>query len=310
MRALVTGGAGFIGSHIVDELTRAGHEVAVLDDLSTGKTDNVARGVRLYEVDLQDRDATFAALADFRPEVVSHQAAQASVARSMREPSFDARVNLIGGLNLLDACVARGSAVSRVVFAGTGGGVYGEVPDGAADEAAPPQPKSPYAIHKLAFEQLLAMYAREHGFRAHTLRYANVYGPRQDPSGEAGVIAIFLATVREGRSLVLHARREAGDDGCVRDYVHVRDIARANALAVEGAIAEPCLNLGTGVGTATLELAKAVMRALGRDVPVEYRPPRPGDVERSVLNAARAERYLGAFTSLNDGLCALVAEKA
>lgn len=307
MRVLVTGGAGFIGSHVVDELTRAGHELAVLDDLSTGKRENLARIARFYEVDLRDREATFDAIAEFRPEVVCHQAAQASVARSMREPIHDAHVNLIAGLNLLDACVQE--RVARVVFAGTGGGVYGEVPEGdAADEDTPPAPKSPYAIHKLAFEQLLGVYAREHGFRAHTLRYANVYGSRQDPRGEAGVIAIFVASVRAGRPLFVHARRESGDDGCVRDYVHVRDVARANALAVEGKIAETCLNVGTGAGTATRSLAGAVMNALDREVLVESRPPRPGDVERSVLNAARAERYLGAFTRLDDGLRALASE--
>jgi UDP-glucose 4-epimerase len=309
VRVLVTGGAGFIGSHVVDELTRAGHEVAVLDDLSTGKRENLARDVRFYAVDLEDRTATFAAVSDFRPEVVSHQAAQASVARSMREPIHDARVNLIAGLNLLDACVAQ--RVARVVFAGTGGGVYGEVPEGdAATEDTPPRPKSPYAIHKLAFEQLLGVYAREHGFHEHTLRYANVYGPRQDPLGEAGVIAVFAASVRAGRPLFVHARRKSGDDGCVRDYVHVRDVARANALAVDGKIAESCLNVGTGVGTTTRSLAVAVMNALGREVLVESRPPRPGDVERSVLNAARAERYLGAFTPLADGLRALSSESA
>jgi UDP-glucose 4-epimerase len=307
VRVLVTGGAGFIGSHVVDELARAGHEVAVLDDLSTGKRENLSPAVRLYEVDLEDRAATFAALADFGPEVVSHQAAQASVARSMREPIHDARVNLIAGLNLLDGCVHRG--VKRVVFAGTGGGVYGEVPEGeAATEDTPPRPKSPYAIHKLAFEQLLGVYAREHGFDAHTLRYANVYGPRQDPEGEAGVIAIFAASVRAGRTLFVHARRQSGDGGCVRDYVHVRDVARANVLAVEGKIAEPCLNIGTGVGTSTRALAEAVMKALGREVAVESRPRRAGDVERSVLNAERAERYLGAFTQLSDGLLALAEE--
>lgn len=308
MRVLVTGGAGFVGSHVVDELLRAGHEVAVLDDLSTGKRANVPRGVHLYEVDLQDRAATFGVLSAFRPEVVSHQAAQASVARSMRDAIGDARVNVIAGLNLLDACVGRRGAVSRFVFAGTGGGVYGEVAEGtAAAEDAPARPKSPYAIHKLAFEQLLAVYAREHGFAAHTLRYANVYGPRQDPEGEAGVVAIFVAAVRALRPLFVHARRTIGDDGCVRDYVHVADVARANALAVEGAIEEPCLNVGTGVGTTTRALAEAVMSALEREVSVEFRPPRPGDVERSVLNAARAARYLGAFTPLADGLRTLLA---
>jgi UDP-glucose 4-epimerase len=179
-----------------------------------------------------------------------------------------------------------------------------------APEDAVTRPKSPYAIHKLAFEQLLAVYARECGFAQQTLRYANVYGKRQDPDGEAGVLAIFVAAVRAARPLVVNARRNTGDEGCVRDYVDVRDVARANVLAAEGAISEACLNLGTSVGTTTLALAHAVMRACGREVPIEYLPPRPGDVERSVLDADRAKRYLGAFTALEAGLRELVSESA
>jgi UDP-glucose 4-epimerase len=311
VRVLVTGGAGFIGSHVADALLAAGHEVAVLDNLSTGKRVNVPTPARFYELDLEHADATLAALCDFRPEVVSHHAAQASVSVSMRDPVRDARINVLGGLNLLQACADSRVAVSRVVFAGTGGGVYGEVPEGTlAAEDASTRPKSPYAIHKLAFEQLLAMFARERGFAQQTLRYANVYGRRQDPEGEAGVLAIFVAAVQEARPLLVNARRSTGDEGCVRDYVDVRDVARANVLAVEGAITEACLNLGTSVGTTTLALAQAVMRAIGREVPIEYRPPRPGDVERSVLDAGRAKRYLGAFTALDAGLRELVSESA
>jgi UDP-glucose 4-epimerase len=311
VRVLVTGGAGFVGSHVADALLAAGHEVAVLDNLSTGKRGNVPALARTYEVDLEHADATLAALLDFRPEVVSHHAAQASVSVSMRDPAGDARVNVLGGLHLLQACVDPRVAVSRVVFAGTGGGVYGEVPEGTlAAEDASTWPKSPYAIHKLAFEQLLAVYARERGFAQQTLRYANVYGKRQDPEGEAGVLAIFVAAARAGRPLFVNARRSVGDEGCVRDYVHVRDVARANVLAVEGAIAETCLNLGTSVGTTTLALARAVMRAVGRELPIEHLPPRPGDVERSVLDAARARRYLGTFTELDSGLVELVSESA
>jgi UDP-glucose 4-epimerase len=301
MRVLVTGGAGFIGSHVVERLLAAGNEVAVLDNFSTGRRENVPAGVRCYELDVRERDAVRRAFDAFRPQAVNHQAAQASVVVSMRDTRLDAEVNLLGGLNVLDASVASG--VERFVFASTGGAICGEVPEGErAREDAMPKPLSPYAIHKLAFEQLLAVYGRHRGIATRILRYANVYGPRQDPHGEAGVIAIFLDAVRAGRPLSVNALRSAGDPGCVRDYVYVSDVARMNELALAGTLGEPIANVCTGVGTATRELAQAVMRVTGRTVPLESRPPRAGDVGLSVLDPTLPARYLGELVALEWGL--------
>jgi UDP-glucose 4-epimerase len=301
MRVLVTGGAGFIGSHVVERLLAAGHELAVLDNLSTGKRENVPAGVRFYELDLRDRDGVRRALEEFRPAAVNHQAAQASVVVSLRDTRLDAEVNLLGGLNLLDASVASG--VERFVFASTGGAICGEVAPGErAREDCVPKPVSPYAIHKLAFEQLLAVYGKHRGIDARILRYANVYGPRQDPHGEAGVIAIFLDSARAGRTLYVNALHALGDAGCLRDYVYVTDVARMNELALAGAIVEPLANVCTGVGTATRELAAAVCVATGHEVPIESRAPRPGDVGISLLDPTLPERYLGDLVALEWGL--------
>jgi UDP-glucose 4-epimerase len=301
MRVLVTGGAGFIGSHVVERLLAAGAEVAVLDNLSTGRRENVSARVKFYELDLRDREATRRAVEDFRPEAVNHQAAQASVVVSLREPRLDAEVNLMGGLNLLDACVATG--VERFVFASTGGAICGEVAEGDwAREDCVPKPVSPYAIHKLAFEQLLAVYREHRGIETSILRYSNVYGPRQDPHGEAGVIAIFLDSALADRPLFVNALRTPGDPGCLRDYVYVTDVARMNELALAGSVREPVANVCTGIGTATRELAQAVLRATGRTVAVESRPPRAGDIGLSVLDPSLPERYLGDLVGLEQGL--------
>ncbi len=301
MRVLVTGGAGFIGSHVVERLLAAGDEVAVLDNLSTGRRENVPRGVRFYETDVRDRAGTLEALAEFRPDAVNHQAAQASVVVSVRDPRLDADVNLIGGLNLLDACVE--SKVQRFVFASTGGAIAGEVAEGDwAREDVVPKPISAYAIHKLALEQHLAVYRAQRGLDYRILRYSNVYGPRQDPHGEAGVIAIFLDSVLAGRTLHVNALHSAGDPGCLRDYVYVTDVARMNELALRGAVAEPIANVCTGIGTSTRDLAAAVIRATGRSVPVESRPPRAGDIGLSVLDPTLPERYLGDLVGLERGL--------
>jgi UDP-glucose 4-epimerase len=301
VRILVTGGAGFIGSHVVADMLSAGHEVAVLDDLSSGKRENVPAGATLFVQDLRDRDGTLAVLQEFRPQAISHQAAQASVAVSVREPLLDAQVNVVGSIHLFDAAIATG--VERLVFASTGGAIYGEVAPGTrANEATPPAPESPYAIHKLAVEQLLSVYRRHHALDVRVLRYANVYGPRQDPHGEAGVVAVFFSAARSGQPLRIHAQSTVGDAGCVRDYVYVGDVSRMNQLALSGELLEPVANVGTGVPTTTLDLARAVRKATGRDAPIEFVPPRRGDLLVSQLDPSLVERYLGSTVPLARGL--------
>ncbi len=303
MRILVTGGAGFIGSHVVVGALSAGFEVAVLDNFSSGKRANLPPGVRVFEADLRDRDATLRAVADFGPELVSHQAAQASVSVSMKDPRFDAEVNIIGGLNLLDACTAAGSRVRQLVFASTGGAIYGEVPEGArASESYQLEPKSPYGISKLTFERLLGIYRDHRGLNSTVLRYANVYGPRQDPHGEAGVIAIFFDAALAGKNVTIFAKRAVGDGGCIRDYVYVSDVARANLRALTGELPHPVTNVGSGRATTTLELAERILAITGARSSIEQGPLRAGDIERSLLDVTRFEQTLGAPTPLDTGL--------
>jgi UDP-glucose 4-epimerase len=303
MRVLVTGGAGFIGSHVVEHSLEAGFEVAVLDNLSSGKRENVPSAVQLFTVDLRDRDATFKAVADFGPELVSHQAAQASVPTSIKDPRLDAEVNIIGGINLLDACTAPGSGVKQVVFASTGGAIYGEVPEGQrADESFPLEPKSPYGISKLTFEKLLGVYREQRGLACNVLRYANVYGPRQDPHGEAGVVAIFFDSALAGQKLTVFAMRQPGDGGCIRDYVYVADVARANLLALQGKLPHPVMNVGTGSPTTTQQLAERILALTSSASPLTQGPVRAGDIERSLLDVARLEETLGAPTPLTQGI--------
>lgn len=296
---LVTGGAGFIGSHVLEAALAAGWVVAALDNLSSGRRENLPTAVPLYEVDVRDAEAVRAAVADFRPTVISHQAAQASVSVSVREPVFDAEVNIIGGLNVLMA--ARAQGVERIIFASTGGAIYGEVPSGAADENTPPRPYSPYATSKLAFEEYLETFRQQYGLDYVSLRYANVYGPRQNPHGEAGVVAIFTNRMLAGQPVQINGMREAGDDGCIRDYVYVGDVARANLAAARGET-PGLLNIGTGVETSTRELAEQLAAALHVQAEVQPAPPRAGDLQRSVLDPARYEQVLGQPLRLAEGL--------
>ncbi len=301
MKILVTGGAGFIGSHVADALIDAGHEVVVIDDLSTGRRENVPAKARFVEGDIRDGALVERLFADARPEVVCHQAAQTSVSVSTREPVRDAEINVIGSVRLLEAARQRG--VSRFVFASTGGAIYGEVPDGErATETWPARPLSPYACSKLAFEGYLAAYRREHGLPYTILRYANVYGPRQDPHGEAGVVAIFCQRLAAGEPIRINARREVGDAGCVRDYVSVRDVVRANVLAAAGALDASVVNVGTGRGTTTSELADAIARALCVEAEASHGERRAGDIERSVLEPNAELLRQAAPLSLEEGI--------
>ena len=300
MKILVTGGAGFIGSHVVDALLAAGHAAAVLDDLSSGAEENLPAGVPLHVADVADPAAVERAFAAEQPDAVCHQAAQMSVSRSVREPAFDARTNVLGLINVLDAAVRHGAR--RFVFASSGGVLYGDVAT-AAPETAPADPVSPYGISKWVGERYLGFYAREHGLTGVALRYANVYGPRQNPHGEAGVVAIFCA-----RYLAGEPARINGDGRYVRDYVHGLDVARANVLSLlaTGPTFAPgtltSLNIGTGVGTdvVTLEslLRGAMARTLadrGRPVALPgpiYGPARAGDLRSSIVDARRAAELL------------------
>lgn len=303
MRVLVTGGAGFIGSHVVEQALRAGHSVAILDDLSTGKRENVPAKAQFFEADLRNRELVKQVVERVLPQAVSHHAAQSSVAVSMRDPYLDVSVNILGGINLLDACVA--TKVERLVFASTGGAMYGNVPEGKrAPEETRPAPISPYAISKLAFEQLLAVYRAQHGLQSNILRYSNVYGPRQDPYGEAGVVAIFSDQLLRSQRLRINARTVSGDAGCVRDYVFVDDVARANVAALEGRLQERLVNVATGQPTSTRDLAIQLMQIAqpGATCDFDAAPRRAGDVEYTVLDNTRFKLAFGTPIPLQRGL--------
>lgn len=300
MKIVVTGGAGFIGSHVADACLAAGHEVLVVDDLSTGRKENVPSGATFVQADIRDTERVDAIVAEFRPEAVSHQAAQTSVSVSTREPNRDAEVNIIGTLNLLNACVAHG--VAHVVFASTGGAIYGDVPDGErAAVGRAPCPLSPYACSKFAVEGYLNAYRHERGLAYTVLRYANVYGPRQDPHGEAGVVAIFSQRLLDGEPIRVNARQKEGDDGCVRDYVYVSDVVKANMAAIDGSLGRTMINVCTGEPTTTMTLARSIAKLAESASEVGYGPRREGDVERSVLDPG-APPPLGTPVSLEEGL--------
>ncbi len=301
MRILITGGAGFIGSHIADQCLAKGWEVAVIDNLSSGNRANVPAAARFEEIDIRDADAVEKLMSDFKPNYISHQAAQASVAVSVREPQLDAEVNILGSINLLTSAVRNGA--ERIMFASTGGAIYGEVPDGTkAGLDTPPNPLSPYAASKFATEKYLECFKQSHGLDYRVLRYANVYGPRQDPHGEAGVVAIFMNRFMAGEGIQINARKEEGDPGCIRDYVYIDDVAGANVASMENKITQPIINICTGSETDTLTLANTIGTALGADVEKTYTPIRPGDIERSVLDPCDIEKALGGTVNLTDGI--------
>jgi UDP-glucose 4-epimerase len=283
MKILVTGGAGFIASHVVDRLIAEGHEVAIVDNLSTGSREDVNPKARFYELDLVSP-----ALRDVfereRPEVVNHHAAQANVTRSMSEPMIDATNNVLGSLNLFEC--ARTHGVRKVVYASTGGAVYGEPQIIPVPETHPAQPLAHYGVSKHAAELHLRVYAVNFGLTYTILRYANVYGPRQVPHGEAGVVPIFATTLLAGGR-----PRIFGDGKKTRDYIHVADVAEANVLALTLARNE-IVNVGTGVETTDFEVFDAVRKVLGLGVEPIYAPKRPGEVERIALDIAKAGRLL------------------
>jgi len=289
---LVTGGAGFIGSHVAEALVARGKDVVVLDDLSSGKRENLPEGAELVEGDIREpQDELFAGV---KPDVCFHLAAQADVRVSVARPEHDARINVIGTINLLEAAREHGT---QLVFSSTGGAIYGEC-DGPAPEDAPRQPLAPYGTSKLAGEEYLATYNRLHGTKHVALRYGNVYGPRQDPHGEAGVVAIFFKRFLSGEQPKIF-----GDGKQTRDYVYVVDVVRATLAAAErdGGV----YNVGTGRETSVVELFDLCRRVAGKEsVEPEFAPPRPGELQRSVLDFSRAVDELGwrPEHSLEEGL--------
>jgi UDP-glucose 4-epimerase len=284
VRILVTGGAGFIASHVSDSLLALGHHVAIVDNLATGKRENLPAAATFYEVDTRDQ-----ALHDvFRaetPEVVVHHAAHIEVARSVREPAYDASVNILGSLNLLECCRAYG--VRKVIYAGTAGALFGEPSYLPVGEDHPIDPLSPYGVSKHTVEHYLFTYRVNHGIDYVVLRYPNVYGPRQDPHGEAGVVAIFSLQMLAGKQPVIF-----GDGTKTRDYCNVADIAAANVLALNTPVSG-VYNLGRGIEVSDLEVFEAVRIAVGSEVVPAFAPVRPGEVQRIALDASKAERELG-----------------
>lgn len=284
-RVLITGGAGFIGSTAADRFLAAGWDVAILDDLSSGKRTNVPAGARFYPVDVRSEAAT-EAIKKERPEVICHQAAQIDVRRSMSDPRFDADVNVGGILNVLQAAVAAGS-VQHVIFASSGGATYGDTDVIPTPESHPQRPVSCYGAAKASSEIYLGVYRANHGIKVTALRYANVYGPRQDPHGEAGVVAIFCGRLLEGKPCTIY-----GDGGQTRDYVYVGDVARANVLAAEKRYDGP-LNVGTGIETDVNAIYGHLARAAGVSLPAEHAPGRMGEQRRSCVDPSAAGTAIG-----------------
>lgn len=285
MKILVTGGAGFIGSNVADAFVEAGHDVAVLDDLSGGKRHQVPEAARFHEVDVCDRPGVERVLAEERPELLVHHAAQMDVRRSVADPRFDAQVNVVGLLNLLEA--GREKGLRRVLFASSGGAGYGEQDEFPAPETHKLAPVSPYGVSKMASELYLSCYHAMYGIEYGAMRYANVYGPRQDPHGEAGVVAIFTQRVLAGEKSTIN-----GDGKQTRDYVFVGDIVRANLLLAESSWSGS-INLGTGIETDVNQLYRAICEACDTDLPAEHGPAKPGEQTRSAISPQRAKEVLG-----------------
>jgi UDP-glucose 4-epimerase len=295
MKLLVTGGAGFIGSHVADAFIAGGHEVVVLDNLSTGKRENVHPQARLITTDITEPQL-HSVFADERFDVVSHHAAQVSVNRSVQSPLDDARINILGSINLLAAAVKTG--VKKVIYSSSGGAIYGNPRALPATEDCPVRPVSPYGVSKHTVEHYLTLYATLHGLRFTSLRYPNVYGPRQDPGGEGGVIAIFIDRMLRNRRTTINGTGEQQ-----RDYLYVSDCAAANLLALNAGDGG-MYNLGSGVGTSVNHLFAQLSALTGYEQPPSYRPTTPGEVARIFLDTSRAGRELNWRPSveLHEGL--------
>lgn len=300
---VVTGGAGFIGSHLAERFLKDGWAVHIIDNLATGKRENIPPDATFHELDIRDAKAA-EVLAAVKPNVLTHLAAQMDVRRSVEDPVYDASVNVLGSLNLLEA-VRRQSPGTRVVFASTGGALYGDNTTPPNFEDFKKDPESPYAITKLSVEYYLAYYGRVHKLDTVAMRFGNVYGPRQDPHGEAGVVAIFCGRILQGRALTIY-----GDGLQTRDYVYVGDVAEAmwtaatKPLPAVGLLDARGFNVGTGVGTSVVDMANILLEEAGTKVPLEFAPKRPGEAQESFVDVGKAERLLGwrPRVSLREGL--------
>lgn len=302
MKILVTGGAGFIGSHVVDKFIESGHQVIVVDNLSSGRRENLNPQAKFYEVDIREKVKLEEIFKEERPDVVDHHAAQISVVSSVEDPGFDAEVNIIGSLNLIDLSLRYG--VKKFIYASTGGAVYGEPIYLPCDEKHPVDPLAPYGISKHTVEHYLYMNHVNFGLNYVVLRYANVYGPRQDPHGEAGVVAIFSKRMLQGKEAYIF-----GDGWQERDFVYVGDVADANlaALNYEKEIKsslDPIFNVGTGVGTNVNTIFSLIKRFTGFEKDPVYKPPRPGEVYKVYLDVEKIKNEMDWVPriSLEEGL--------
>ena len=293
-RVLVTGGAGFIGSHVSDVFIANGWTVEIIDNLSSGKRSNVPTAATLHELDVRSPEAS-RIVQDGAFDAIVHLAAQIDVRRSVSDPLFDASVNILGSLNILES--VRNSNrphQTRVVFSSTGGAIYGDLATPPTVEITPKEPDSPYAIAKLAVEHYLSYYTRIHGLETVVIRFGNVYGPRQDPHGEAGVVAIFCGRVMQNRPLTIF-----GDGTQTRDYVHVTDVAEAAFLVATTTLPpvqrldDRAFNIGTGSATSVVDLAQVLLDAAGANVPIEFAPRRAGELQDSCLSVDKARDVLG-----------------
>ncbi len=304
MKILITGGAGFIGSHVADAYLEAGHQVVVVDDLSSGNRSNLDPAVKFYQLDICDPSLEEVFAAE-QPDIVNHHAAQVSVPRSITEPLLDAGINVLGLINVLQNCVKH--HVKKVIFISSGGAIYGEAEEYPTTENYLPQPLSVYAINKLGGENYLRFYRHQYGLEYTVLRYANVFGPRQAAQGEAGVVSIFVEKLLADSAPTLYSYPDE-PEGMIRDYVYVKDVVRANLAALDRG-GNDAFNIGTCVETTTTQLYKTILWQMGKDIQPLRGPARKGDLRRSMLNSSKAFSELGwsPIYALEDGIKETVA---